>query len=53
MLDRGSRTLELKTAGSGTEVASGRFALDVRRELDRILSSDAFHTSERNRRFLA
>jgi adenylate cyclase len=27
--------------------------LDVREELDRLLLSDAFHTSERNRRFLA
>ena len=39
--------------GTATTPTPGQFASDVRRELDRVLSSETFQTSERNRRFLA
>jgi len=44
--------LESGAGGPGTALASGRSALDVRRELDRVLASESFQASERNRRFL-
>jgi adenylate cyclase len=39
-------------ADPGTALGFGLSALDVRRELDRVSSSEFFQTSERNRRFL-
>src|SRR5688572_4340132 len=33
--------------------AGGQFALDVREELHRVLSSESFNTTERNRQFLS
>ena len=44
--------LDDEVARSVTKLPAGVSALDVRQELDRLLSSGAFQTSERNRRFL-